>query len=325
MNQSRASHKDSSQRALGSKREVGPAAGSVPSAARVQVGAITVGPGQPLVLIAGPDVIESERHLLAHAERIAAMCESAGVSYIVKCSYDKANRTSGRSFRGPGLKEGLKVLAKVKRTLGLPVLSDLHCRAEISPAAEVLDVLQVPAFLCRQTDFVTAVARAGKPMNIKKGQFLAPWDMRHVIEKAHAAGNRQVLVTERGTSFGYNNLVSDMRSLQVLAGFGCPVIYDGTHSVQLPGGLDHASGGQREFVPTLVRAAVATGFCSGLFLEVHEDPDHAPVDGPNMLRLSDLPRLLDEIQAIRSALSRSPNGIFDGKGKRQNEKVKTTS
>ena len=269
----------------------------------VKVGDLSIGPGQPLVLIAGPDVIESEQHLRSHAERISAMCRKAGVSYIVKCSYDKANRTSGRSYRGPGIKEGLKILSKVKRTLGLPILSDVHCREEVAPAAEVLDVLQVPAFLCRQTDFITAVAKAGKPMNIKKGQFLAPWDMRHVIDKAHAAGNHQVLVTERGTSFGYNNLVSDFRSLQVLSGFGCPVIFDGTHSVQLPGGLGHASGGQREFVPTLVRAAVATGFCHGIFLEVHEDPDHAPVDGPNMLRLSDLPRLLDDIQAIRAALA----------------------
>ena len=200
------------------------------------------------------------------------------------------------------MRKGLKILAAVKRKLGLPVLSDVHCREEVAPAAEVLDILQVPAFLCRQTDFVVAVAKAGKPMNIKKGQFLAPWDMRHVIEKSRAAGNRSVLVTERGASFGYNNLVSDMRSLQVMAGFGCPVIFDGTHSVQLPGGLGHASGGQREFVPTLVRAAVATGFCHGIFLEVHEDPDHAPVDGPNMLRLADLQRLLEEVQAIRSVL-----------------------
>ena len=269
----------------------------------VRVGSLSIGPGQPLVLIAGPDVIESEAHLLSHAERISAMCRKAGVSYIVKCSYDKANRTSERSYRGPGLKEGLKALSQVKRKLGLPVLSDVHCREEVGPAAEVLDVLQVPAFLCRQTDFVTAVAQAGKPMNIKKGQFLAPWDMRHVVEKAVAAGNRSVLVTERGASFGYNNLVSDMRSLQILAGLGCPVIYDGTHSVQLPGGQGDSSGGQREFVPTLVRAAVATGYCHGIFLEVHEDPEHAPCDGPNMLRLADLPRLLGEMQAIRRALT----------------------
>jgi 2-dehydro-3-deoxyphosphooctonate aldolase (KDO 8-P synthase) len=268
----------------------------------VRVGALRIGPGQPLVLIAGPDVIESERHLLSHAERIARMCERTGVSFIVKCSYDKANRTSGRSFRGPGLRKGLKILAKVKRTLGLPVLSDVHCREEIAAAAEVLDVLQVPALLCRQTDFIAAVAKAGRPINIKKGQFLAPWDVRYVVEKAYDSGNRSILITERGTSFGYNNLVSDLRSLQVMAAFGCPLIYDGTHSVQLPGGLGHASGGQREFVPTLVRSAVATGFCSGVFLEVHEDPDHAPVDGPNMLCLADLPRLLGEIQAIRSAL-----------------------
>ncbi|MBI2105129.1 MAG: 3-deoxy-8-phosphooctulonate synthase [Candidatus Omnitrophica bacterium] len=274
------------------------------SAAAVRVGPLTIGPGQPLVLIAGPDVIESEAHLRSHAERIARIASRAGVSYIVKCSYDKANRTSGTSYRGPGLRKGLRILAAVRRALGLPVLSDVHCKEEVAPAAEVLDVLQVPAFLCRQTDFITAVAKAGKPMNIKKGQFLAPWDMRHAIEKARAAGNRSVLVTERGTSFGYNNLVSDLRSLQVLRGLGCPVIYDGTHSVQLPGGLGHASGGQREFVPTLVRAAVATGYCDGLFLEVHEDPDHAPVDGPNMLKLADLPRLLDEVQAIRSALKR---------------------
>ncbi|MBI3020524.1 MAG: 3-deoxy-8-phosphooctulonate synthase [Candidatus Omnitrophica bacterium] len=294
-----------------------PPARSPESRATVKVGPITIGPGEPLVLIAGPDVIESERHLLSHAERIATMCERAGVSYIVKCSYDKANRTSGRSFRGLGLSEGLKILSKVKQTLGVPVLSDVHCREEVGPAAEVLDVLQVPAFLCRQTDFVTAVAKSGKPMNVKKGQFLAPWDMRHVIEKARAAGNRSVLVTERGASFGYNNLVSDFRSLQVLAGFGCPVIYDGTHSVQLPGGLGHASGGQREFIPALVRAAVATGFCHGIFLEVHEDPDHAPVDGPNMLRLADLPQLLEEVQAIRSSLNSSDVRRQKAEGSRQ--------
>jgi 2-dehydro-3-deoxyphosphooctonate aldolase (KDO 8-P synthase) len=285
--------------------------------AQVKIGSIAIGAGQPLVLIAGPDVIESERHLVSHAERIAAMCARAGVSYVVKCSYDKANRTSGRSYRGPGPVEGLKILGKVKRALGLPILSDVHCREEVGPAAEVLDVLQIPAFLCRQTDFVTAVAKAGKPVNIKKGQFLAPWDLRHVIEKAEATGNRSLLLTERGTSFGYNNLVSDLRSLQVLAGFGYPVIYDGTHSVQLPGGLGSASGGQREFVPTLVRAAVATGYCHGIFLEVHEDPDHAPCDGPNMLRLADLPRLLDEVQAIRAALGDRAVSSQRSEGRRQ--------
>jgi len=274
----------------------------------VEINGIRVGPGELPVVIAGPDVIENERHVLIHAERIKKLCDSVGLPYILKCSYDKANRTSLDSYRGPGLKKGLPILAKVKRTLGIPVLSDVHCREEIDSAAEVLDALQVPAFLCRQTDFVMAVAKAGKPINLKKGQFLAPWDMRHVIEKAQATGNRQILVTERGTSFGYNNLVSDLRSLQVLAEFGYPVIYDGTHSVQLPGGLGNASGGNREFVPTLVRAAIATGFCHGIFLEVHEDPDHAPCDGPNMLKLADLARLLGEVKAIYSALDKNPRG-----------------
>ncbi len=295
-------------KAQSSRLQSQPSASSLQPSAIVQVGSVRIGPDEPLVLIAGPDVIQGEAHLLSHAERMAKMCARAGVSYVVKSSYDKANRTSGRSFRGPGLEDGLKVLAKVKQALGVPVLSDVHCKEQIGPAAEVLDILQIPAFLCRQTDLVVAVAKTGKPMNIKKGQFLAPWDMRYVIEKAVDAGNRSILLTERGTSFGYNNLVSDMRSLQVMAGFGCPVIFDGTHSVQLPGGLGGASGGQREFVPTLVRAAVATGFCHGIFLEVHEDPERAPVDGPNMLHLADLPRLLDEVQAIRAALSRKVEG-----------------
>ena len=269
----------------------------------VEVAGIRIGAGQPPVVIAGPDVIESERHVLAHAERIKRICDRVGLPYMLKCSYDKANRTSRDSYRGPGLKKGLPILAKVKRRLGIPVLSDVHCREEIRPAAEVLDVLQVPAFLCRQTDFVMAVAEAGKPVNLKKGQFLAPWEMQHVIAKAQAAGNQQILVTERGVSFGYNNLVSDLRSLQVLAAFGYPVIYDGTHSVQLPGGLGKASGGNREFVPALVRAAMATGYCHGIFLEVHEDPDHAPCDGPNMLPLDELADLLVDVKAIYQALN----------------------
>lgn len=269
----------------------------------VEVDGIRIGPGQKPVVIAGPDVIESERHLLSHAERIKKICDRAGLPYIVKCSYDKANRTSLRSYRGPGLKQGLKTLSNLKRKLGLPVLSDVHCREEVAPAAEVLDILQVPAFLCRQTDFILAVAATQKAINIKKGQFLAPWDMEHVITKARSTGNRRILVTERGATFGYNNLVSDLRSLQVLAGFGVPVIYDGTHSIQLPGGQGSASGGQREFTPTLVRAAVATRFCHGIFLEIHEDPDRAPCDGANMLRLADLPNLLEEVVAISDALN----------------------
>ena len=281
------------------------AGGKAEACVEVRVGDIRIGLGRAPVVIAGPDVIESERHVLSHAERMRAICDRVGLPYVLKCSYDKANRTSLGSYRGPGLKKGLAILAKVKRTLGIPVLSDVHCREEIGAAAEVLDIIQIPAFLCRQTDFVMAIAAAKKPINIKKGQFLAPWDMQHVIAKAHAAGNRQILVSERGASFGYNNLVSDLRSLQVLAGFGCPVIYDGTHSVQLPGGQGTRSGGQREFVPTLCRAAIATGFASGLFLEVHEDPEHAPCDGPNMLRLSELEALLRQVRSIHDALSPS--------------------
>ena len=269
----------------------------------VDVNGLAIGPGRPPVVIAGPDVIETEAHLIRHAEKMQRICDRLGLSYVLKCSYDKANRTSARSYRGPGLKKGLAILKKVKRAVGVPVLSDVHCREEVKPAAEVLDILQVPAFLCRQTDFVMAVAKAGKPVNLKKGQFLAPWGMQHVIAKVEAAGNRRILVTERGAMFGYNNLVSDMRSLQVMAGFGYPIIFDGTHSVQLPGGQGHASGGQREFVPTLVRAAMATGFCHGLSLEVHEDPEHAPCDGPNMWRLDQLEALLRDVKAIWTAVA----------------------
>lgn len=269
----------------------------------VTIGNVSVGSEQPFTLIAGPDVIESEDHLLSHAERIAKMCADAGVGYIVKSSFDKANRTSGRSYRGPGMQKGLRVLKAVKEKLGLPVLSDVHCIEQVAPAAEVLDVIQIPAFLSRQTDFVRAVAKSGRPINIKKGQFLAPWDMKHVVQKAEDAGNIQLLLTERGASFGYNNLVSDMRSLPIMASLGYPVIYDGTHSVQLPGGQGESSGGQREFVPVLMRAAAATGACSGFFMEIHEDPDNAPCDGPNMLKLTDLPKLLKELTAIKAAIA----------------------
>jgi len=268
----------------------------------VEIAGLRIGRGQPPVVIAGPDVIENEAHVLSHAERMLAICRRVGLPYILKCSYDKANRTSLNAYRGPGQKEGLRILKVVKQKLGIPVLSDVHCREEIAPAADVLDVLQVPAFLSRQTDFVIAVAKAGKAVNLKKGQFLAPWDMQHVVEKAASTGNHQLLVSERGASFGYNNLVSDLRSLQGMDGFGYPVIYDGTHSVQLPGGLGGASGGSREFVPALVRAAIATGHCHGLFLEVHEDPEHAPCDGPNMLPLAQLESLLRDVVAISQAL-----------------------
>ncbi len=268
----------------------------------VRVGGVTVGaPRGALVLIAGPDVIESERHCLRHAERMRAIADRVGVPFIFKCSYDKANRSSHRSFRGPGWRKGLPILAKVHREVGVPVLSDVHCPEEIAPAAEVLDVMQVPAFLCRQTDFVMAVAKTGRVVNVKKGQFLAPWDMRNVVEKVVAAGNRRILLTERGASFGYNNLVSDLRALPVLRELGYPVIYDATHSVQLPGGLGDRSGGQRQFVIGLARAGVAMG-CDGLFLEVHEDPDHAPCDGPNMLPLRQLETLLRQVTAIQAAV-----------------------
>ncbi len=272
----------------------------------VSVGNLRIGRGQPPVVIAGPDVIESETHALSHAERLKAITDRVGLPFIFKCSYDKANRTSLDSYRGPGLKKGLAILAKVKAQLHVPVLSDVHCRAEIESAAEVLDVIQVPAFLCRQTDFVVAVAKTRKVVHLKKGQFLAPWDMAHVVEKVRRAGNEQIMITERGTTFGYNNLVSDLRSLPILRRLGYPVIYDGTHSVQLPGGQGTSSGGQREFVPGLVRAAMAMG-CDGVFLEVHEQPDKAPCDGPNMLPLAELETLLTDVKTIAALIqTRTP-------------------
>lgn len=270
---------------------------------RVRVGSIEIGPGCPPVVIAGPDVIESERHALSHAERLKAIADHVGLPFIYKSSYDKANRTSVDSFRGPGLKKGLEILAMVKQRIGVPVLSDVHCREDAAAAAEVLDVVQVPAFLSRQTDLIVAVAKTQKVVHVKKGQFLAPWDMAHVIEKVHRCGNDKILIGERGAMFGYNNLVSDMRSLPILRRLGYPVIFDGTHSVQLPGGQGTRSGGQREFIPMLVRAAVAAG-CDGIFLEVHEDPDHAPCDGPNMLKLSDLEPLLIDVKALATIVQR---------------------
>jgi 2-dehydro-3-deoxyphosphooctonate aldolase (KDO 8-P synthase) len=263
----------------------------------VTIGSLTIGAGHPLVLIGGPCAIESEGFILDLAARLRDITAKAGVPFIFKSSYDKANRTSIRSYRGPGLQAGLEILQKVKESLGVPVLSDVHAVEEVEPASEVLDVLQIPAFLCRQTDLVVAAAQTGKPVNVKKGQFLAPWDAQNIVEKIRATGNEAVLLTERGVSFGYNNLVADMRSLVVLRAFGVPVVFDATHSVQLPGGAGTASSGQREFVPYLARAAVATG-CDALFMEIHPDPDHAPSDGPNMLRLDDLPALLAQVTRI---------------------------
>jgi 2-dehydro-3-deoxyphosphooctonate aldolase (KDO 8-P synthase) len=263
----------------------------------VTIGSITLGEGHPLALIGGPCAIESAGFMLDLATRLRDIAAKAGVPFIFKSSYDKANRTSIRSYRGPGLQAGLEILQKVKESVGVPVLSDVHAVEEVESASEVLDVLQIPAFLCRQTDLVVAAAQTGKPVNVKKGQFLAPWDAQNIVEKIRATGNEAVLLTERGVSFGYNNLVADMRSLVVLRAFGVPVVFDATHSVQLPGGAGTASSGQREFVPYLARAAVATG-CDALFMEIHPDPDHAPSDGPNMLRLDDLPALLAQVTQI---------------------------
>jgi 2-dehydro-3-deoxyphosphooctonate aldolase (KDO 8-P synthase) len=263
----------------------------------ISIDSIKIGAGRPLVLIAGPCVIESEEATLRHAERLLTICNGLSMPLIFKASYDKANRTSLGAFRGPGLKEGLRILAKVKESLGLPVLSDIHSIEQIAPAAEVLDVLQIPAFLCRQTDLLVAAARSGRVINVKKGQFLAPWDMKNVAGKLSASGNEDIILTERGVSFGYNNLVVDMRSFPVMRSSGYPVVFDATHSVQLPGGQGESSGGQREFVEYLSRAAVATGI-DGIFMEVHEDPDKALCDGPNSIPLGELPLLLKKLRAI---------------------------
>ncbi|TSA12074.1 MAG: 3-deoxy-8-phosphooctulonate synthase [Betaproteobacteria bacterium] len=253
---------------------------------------------QPMFLIAGPCVIESRQLALDTAGRLKEICAELGLPFIFKSSYDKANRSSGTSFRGPGADEGLKILAEVKQQIGVPVLTDVHEIGQISAVAAVVDVLQTPAFLCRQTDFINAVASAGKPVNIKKGQFLAPADMKNVVAKARlASGADNILVCERGTSFGYNNLISDMRSLVIMRDTGCPVVFDATHSVQLPGGQGTVSGGQREFVPVLARAAVASGV-AGLFMETHPDPERALSDGPNAWPLARMKALLATLKAL---------------------------
>jgi len=256
-----------------------------------------VGQEQPLFLIAGPCVIESEKLILDTAERLKQITGELGIPFIFKSSFDKANRSSGDSYRGPGMEEGLRILQQVREQIGVPVLTDVHEDTPLDEVADVVDVLQTPAFLCRQTNFIQAVAATGKPANIKKGQFLAPWDMQHVVTKAKATGNEQIMVCERGVSFGYNNLVSDMRSLAVLGETGCPVVFDATHSVQLPGGQGASSGGQREFVPVLARAAVAVGV-AGLFMETHPDPEKAMSDGPNSWPLDQLKGLLETLQQI---------------------------
>jgi len=262
-----------------------------------------VGLDRPFFLIAGPCVIESMQLQLDAAGRLKDITDRLGIPFIFKSSFDKANRTSGTSFRGPGLEEGLKVLAEVKRQIGVPVLTDVHEYTPMDEVASVVDVLQTPAFLCRQTDFIQKVARAGKPVNIKKGQFLSPWEMKHVAAKAQATGNTRIMVCERGASFGYNNLVSDMRSLAVMRDTGCPVVFDATHSVQLPGGADGKSGGQREFVPVLARAAMAVGI-AGIFMETHPDPDKALSDGPNAWPLGKMEWLLESLLGIDALVKR---------------------
>ncbi|MBS1223500.1 MAG: 2-dehydro-3-deoxyphosphooctonate aldolase [Proteobacteria bacterium] len=256
-----------------------------------------VGLDRPLFLIAGPCVIESEQLALDTAGRLKEISGRLGIPFIYKSSFDKANRSSYQSYRGPGLEEGLKILARVKAEIGVPVLTDVHEYTPLAEVAAVADVLQTPAFLCRQTDFIQNVARQGRPVNIKKGQFLSPWEMRNVVAKARMAGNDHLMVCERGASFGYNNLVSDMRGLAVMRATGCPVVFDATHSVQLPGGQGNASGGQREFVPVLARAAVAAGV-AGLFMETHPDPDRALSDGPNAWPLDRMEPLLATLKAL---------------------------
>lgn len=251
----------------------------------------------PFFLIAGTCVIESEEMTVEVAGRLKEMCEKLNIPFIYKSSFDKANRSSVNSYRGPGIEKGLAILEKIRKEFNVPVLTDVHEDTPLEEVASVVDVLQTPAFLCRQTNFIQNVAKTMKPVNIKKGQFLAPWDMKHVVEKARATGNQNIMVCERGVSFGYNNLVSDMRSLEVMKESNCPVVYDATHSVQLPGGQGTSSGGQREFVPILSRAAMAVGI-GGIFMETHPDPDQALSDGPNAIRLDELPALLAKLQAI---------------------------
>jgi 2-dehydro-3-deoxyphosphooctonate aldolase (KDO 8-P synthase) len=273
----------------------------------VVAGRIRIGGRQPLALIGGPCAIENEKHALMTAEELVKVAESRRVPFVYKSSYDKANRFSVNSYRGPGLVEGLRILRKVRETFRVPVLSDIHQVSEVEPAAEVLDVLQIPAFLCRQTDLVLTAAATGKPVNVKKGQFVAPRDMKNIVDKVLSTGNESILLTERGSSFGYNNLVVDMRGLELMREIGYPVIFDATHSVQLPGGAGDRSGGERRFVQGLARAAVAFGV-DAVFMEMHEDPDRTLADGrplsdgPNMLRIADLPKLLDQLLAIRAGL-----------------------
>ncbi len=270
----------------------------------VNIAGIKLGGNNPPLIIAGPCVIESEDVTLYTAQRLKDICGSAGLPFVFKCSYDKANRTSIKSFRGPGIEKGLRILSDIKSRLNVPVISDVHSAVEVKPAAEALDALQIPAFLCRQTDLIIAASKTGKPVNIKKGQFLAPWDVKNIIEKFTSAGNHNLFITERGASFGYNNLVVDFRAFPIMRSFGYPVIFDVTHSLQLPGGQGSSSGGQREFAEPLARAAVAVGV-DGLFFEVHPEPEKALCDGPNMIKLDDVLNLLKTIKALHQVIKGS--------------------
>jgi 2-dehydro-3-deoxyphosphooctonate aldolase (KDO 8-P synthase) len=273
----------------------------------IQIGNVKLGDRQPLVLIAGPCVIESRRQTVGLAERLVQLCAAAGIPLIFKASYDKANRTAATSFRGPGLTDGLAVLREIKERWGVPILTDVHTVEETEVAAAVVDVLQLPAFLCRQTDLVTALGESGRVVNIKKGQFLAPWDVRHIIDKVERTGNRSICLTERGCSFGYNNLVADMRSLLVMREYGYPVIFDATHSVQLPGAGASGTAGDGRWAPHLARAAVATG-CDAIFLETHVNPARALSDKDNAIRFSALPKLIEQLQQIDAIVNGYEHG-----------------
>jgi 2-dehydro-3-deoxyphosphooctonate aldolase (KDO 8-P synthase) len=269
----------------------------------IHIAGIKLGGENPLCIIAGPCVIESEDTVFSIAQKLKEICQRTGLPLIFKSSYDKANRTSLSSFRGPGLEKGLEILSAVKKKLDIPVISDIHSIEQIKPASEVLDMLQIPAFLCRQTDLIVAASKTGKPVNIKKGQFIAPWDFKNIIDKFISTGNSNIIITERGTSFGYNNLVVDFRSIPIMRSFGYPVIFDVTHSLQLPGGQGSCSGGQREFAGPLARAAVAVGV-DGLFMEVHPEPEKALCDGPNMIRLDDAEGFLSLLKAVHAVMNR---------------------
>lgn len=275
----------------------------MPTTHEIALGSLHFGGGNPLFLIAGPCVIESEKHARMMAEKVAKIASDAGIPYIFKASFDKANRSSLKAYRGPGLVEGLRILGKIKSELKLPVLSDIHEAAQAAPAAEVCDVLQIPAFLARQTDLLVAAAKTGRVVNIKKAQFLSPWDMGNVVEKVVSSGNKNIILTERGASFGYQNLVVDMRSFPILQKLGYPVVFDVTHSVQLPGGQGHASGGQPEFIEPLARAGVAAGV-DGIFLETHDNPSEALSDGANALPLGQLPALLKRLRELSTVVRR---------------------